>query len=309
MDIRADSRFPSPGRSSSRPTGTRSEPSPVPAQRAQHRDQVPQGGRARRRASSTSGAAAGDIPAAIRAVLSEAVLAWTDYATWRADDASLRVAHAHAASRKPSAVGGPTCSCRTATARRSSRSAACWRSTRSASAACRRSSPGASAKAGRGVSRRPDPVELGRDGARHRAVPRRQREGLVAAGAVPRHPRAAPGHARRPGPPRAKAGPPNPRFSEKKRQQADFFGPIFGRFRGGLSSRAPRAPRAATSSGRARTRTRPPASRRPRAPGPRRRGPSASRCGGAPGRPSTPTGARRRTCARASGRRGRRCRR
>ncbi len=27
----------------------------------------------------------GDIPAAIRAVLSEAVLAWTDYATWRAD--------------------------------------------------------------------------------------------------------------------------------------------------------------------------------------------------------------------------------
>ena len=27
----------------------------------------------------------GDIPAAIRAVLSESVLAWTDYATWRAD--------------------------------------------------------------------------------------------------------------------------------------------------------------------------------------------------------------------------------
>jgi hypothetical protein len=27
----------------------------------------------------------GDIPAAIRAVLSEAVLAWTDYATWRSD--------------------------------------------------------------------------------------------------------------------------------------------------------------------------------------------------------------------------------
>jgi hypothetical protein len=28
----------------------------------------------------------GDIPAAIRAVLSESVLAWTDYATWRADE-------------------------------------------------------------------------------------------------------------------------------------------------------------------------------------------------------------------------------
>ncbi len=28
----------------------------------------------------------GDIPAAIRAVLSESVLAWTDYATWHADD-------------------------------------------------------------------------------------------------------------------------------------------------------------------------------------------------------------------------------
>jgi len=27
----------------------------------------------------------GDIPAALRAVLSESVLAWTDYATWRAD--------------------------------------------------------------------------------------------------------------------------------------------------------------------------------------------------------------------------------
>jgi hypothetical protein len=27
----------------------------------------------------------GDVPAAIRAVLSESVLAWTDYATWRAD--------------------------------------------------------------------------------------------------------------------------------------------------------------------------------------------------------------------------------
>jgi hypothetical protein len=27
----------------------------------------------------------GDIPAAVRAVLSEAVLAWTDYATWRTD--------------------------------------------------------------------------------------------------------------------------------------------------------------------------------------------------------------------------------
>jgi hypothetical protein len=27
----------------------------------------------------------GDIPAAVRAVLSEAVLAWTDYATWRGD--------------------------------------------------------------------------------------------------------------------------------------------------------------------------------------------------------------------------------
>jgi hypothetical protein len=28
----------------------------------------------------------GDIPAAIRAVLSESVLAWTDFATWRGDD-------------------------------------------------------------------------------------------------------------------------------------------------------------------------------------------------------------------------------
>ena len=43
--------------------------------------------------------------------------------------------------------------------------------------------------------------------------------------------------------------------------------------------------------------------------GRRRRGPSASRRGGAPAPRSTPTAARRRTCARASGRRGRRCRR
>ncbi len=45
----------------------------------------------------------GDVPAAIRAVLSESVLAWTDYATWNADDLSCTwrtVTHAFADAMK-----------------------------------------------------------------------------------------------------------------------------------------------------------------------------------------------------------------